>query len=120
MYACESGHKNYLVYTDHSKDENGSEMQFASVFDPTDEEPALYPIQSDDDWQIIDLMLSPTPWSLRRQPRRKRPGQTEIRRRRRISPPCIFYIHLLFFSSVQISATGRKVTKAGSTVRMVL
>jgi len=33
-------------------------MQFASVFDPTDEEPALYPIQSDDDWQIIDLMLS--------------------------------------------------------------
>ena len=58
MYACESGHKNYLVYTDHSKDEDGSEMQFASVFDPTDEEPALYPIQSDDDWQIIDLMLS--------------------------------------------------------------
>jgi hypothetical protein len=29
-----------------------------AFFDPTDEEPALYPIQSDDDWQIIDMMLS--------------------------------------------------------------
>jgi len=58
MYSCESGHKNYLVYTDHTTDENGNVVQYASVFDPTDEEPALYPIQSDDDWQIIDMMLS--------------------------------------------------------------
>ena len=36
--------KSYIVYTDNSLDENGSTKVYASIYDPTGQNPALAPI----------------------------------------------------------------------------
>lgn len=50
--------KSYIVYTDNTLDENGSTKVFASVYDPTGQNPALMPIETEKEWLVIENILS--------------------------------------------------------------
>lgn len=49
--------KSYIVYTDNTKDEDGSIQVYASVYDPKGEDPALYPVETEAEWRLIDTIL---------------------------------------------------------------
>ncbi|MGN0203459.1 MAG: DUF1292 domain-containing protein [Coprococcus sp.] len=51
--------KNYVIYTDNSKNETGNYNIYAASFDPDQEdEPILiHAIETDEEWQHIELML---------------------------------------------------------------
>ena len=50
-------HKNYIVYTDNSKDECGKTKVFASTYDPSGEDARLLPIETEDEWDMIAAVL---------------------------------------------------------------
>lgn len=50
--------KSYIVYTDNTVDEEGSTKVYASVYDPTGQNPALMPIESEKEWLVIENILS--------------------------------------------------------------
>ena len=50
--------KSYIVYTDNTLDEEGNTKVYASVYDPTGQNPALMPIESDKEWLVIENILS--------------------------------------------------------------
>ena len=50
--------KSYIVYTDNSTDEEGNVQVFASIYDPKQENPRLDPIESDQEWKIIETILN--------------------------------------------------------------
>ena len=49
--------KNYMVYTDYSRDENGDFKVFASIYDPTGETNMLQPVQTDEEWAMVEQIL---------------------------------------------------------------
>ena len=49
--------KNYMVYTDNSKDENGNVRVYASVFVPDAEPLELLPVETEREWKIIETIL---------------------------------------------------------------
>ena len=50
--------KSYIVYTDNTLDENGSTKVYASVYDPTGQDPSLMPIETEKEWLVIENILS--------------------------------------------------------------
>ena len=50
--------KSYIVYTDNTVDENGSTKVYASIYDPTGQNPALIPIETEKEWLVIENILS--------------------------------------------------------------
>lgn len=48
--------KNYIVYTDNTKDEEGNIKVYASIYDPNDTT-KLEPITTDKEWKIIQIVL---------------------------------------------------------------
>lgn len=50
--------KSYIVYTDNTVDEEGSTKVYASVYDPTGQNSALMPIESEKEWLVIENILS--------------------------------------------------------------
>lgn len=52
----ESG-KSYIVYTDHSSDEDGSIRVFASIYDSNGHSHQLLPINTEREWQVIEVIL---------------------------------------------------------------
>ena len=50
--------KNYMVYTDNSKDDNGNTRVYASVFKPDAEPLELLPVETEREWKIIETILS--------------------------------------------------------------
>lgn len=48
--------KNYIVYTDNTKDEEGNTKVYASIYHPEDTT-KLDPITSDKEWKIISMVL---------------------------------------------------------------
>ncbi len=50
--------KSYIVYTDNTLDEEGSTKVYASVYDPTGQNSALMPIETDKEWLVIENILS--------------------------------------------------------------
>ena len=50
--------KSYIVYTDNTVDDNGSTKVYASIYDPTGQNPALAPIESEKEWLVIENILS--------------------------------------------------------------
>lgn len=50
--------KSYIVYTDNTLDEDGSTKVYASVYDPTGQNPALMPIETEKEWLVIENILS--------------------------------------------------------------
>lgn len=57
-FDSEETKKSYIVYTDNSKDEEGNVQVFASIYDPKQENPKLEPIESDQEWKIIETILN--------------------------------------------------------------
>ncbi len=49
--------KNYIVYTDHTTDENGKLHVFAAVYNPEQSEGQLLPIETEEEWGIIQHLL---------------------------------------------------------------
>ena len=49
--------KNYMVYTDNSKDEKGNIRVFASVFNPSDEPLEVLPVETQREWKKIETIL---------------------------------------------------------------
>lgn len=49
--------KNYMVYTDYSRDENGDFKVFAAIYDPTGETNLLQPVQTDEEWAMVEQIL---------------------------------------------------------------
>ena len=49
--------KNYIVYTDNSKDEEGNIKVFASIYDPNKANTELMPIETDREWKVVETIL---------------------------------------------------------------
>ena len=56
-FDSEETNKSYIVYTDNSKDEAGNIQVFASIYDPKQESPKLEPIETEQEWKIIETIL---------------------------------------------------------------
>lgn len=50
--------KNYMVYTDNTKDENGNTKVYASVFKPDADPLELLPVETEREWKIIETILA--------------------------------------------------------------
>ena len=57
-YEDEKTKKNYIAYTDNTLDEEGNTKVFASIFNPEEENPVLLPIETDEEWKLIEGILS--------------------------------------------------------------
>lgn len=47
----------YIVYTENTTDENGDTEVFASIFDPDDKTLALSPIETEEEWAMLESKL---------------------------------------------------------------
>ena len=56
-FQSDTNGKDYIVYTDHSLDENGNYKVFASVYKPDSDDSTLYPIEIDEEWDQIEALL---------------------------------------------------------------
>ena len=50
--------KNYMVYTDNTKDEEGNTKVYASVFKPDAEPLELLPVETEREWKIIETIIT--------------------------------------------------------------
>ena len=57
-FDSEETKKSYIVYTDNSTDEDGSIRVYASVFDPTGNNPDLLPIETEKEWLVLENILA--------------------------------------------------------------
>lgn len=57
-FDSEQTKKSYIAYTDNTIDESGSTKVYASVYDPSGKDLSLKPIESEEEWQIIENILS--------------------------------------------------------------
>ncbi len=57
-FESEETKKNYIVYTDRSKDENGQIQVFASIYDPKNPNSKLEAIETEKEWKVIETILS--------------------------------------------------------------
>ena len=57
-FDSEETNKSYIVYTDNTKDEAGNIQVFASIYDPKQESPRLEPIETEQEWKIIETILN--------------------------------------------------------------
>lgn len=57
-YEDEKTKKNYMAYTDNTIDEEGNTKVYASIFNPEEENPVLLPIETDEEWKIIEGILA--------------------------------------------------------------
>ena len=57
-FDSEETKKSYIVYTDNSRDVEGNIQVFASIYDPKQENPRLEPIESEQEWKIIETILN--------------------------------------------------------------
>lgn len=57
-YEDEKTKKNYMAYTDNTLDEEGNTKVYASIFNPEEENPVLLPIETDEEWKLIEGILS--------------------------------------------------------------
>lgn len=50
--------KNYIIYTDNTTDETGKIRTYASTYEPDCEESELGPIETEEEWKMIEGILS--------------------------------------------------------------
>lgn len=50
--------KSYMVYTDHQFDKDGKESVYASIYDPSGNDKNIYPIETEEEWNIIENILN--------------------------------------------------------------
>ena len=56
-FESEETNKNYIVYTDNSKDEHGNIEVYASIYHPEDPKGKLEAIETDKEWKVIETIL---------------------------------------------------------------
>lgn len=56
-FESEETHKNYMVYTDNTLDEEGNTKVFAATYNPELDKQTLMPIETDKEWKIIETIL---------------------------------------------------------------
>ena len=56
-FESDETNKNYMVYTDNTKDEEGNVKVYAAIYEPDKDETKLEPITSDHEWAIIEKIL---------------------------------------------------------------
>ena len=56
-FESEETNKNYIVYTDNTKDETGNIEVYASIYDPEDPNSKLEAIQTEKEWKVIETIL---------------------------------------------------------------
>ena len=66
-FESDETHKNYIVYTDNSRDETGNIQVFASIFYPDDENTKLEAIQTEKEWKVIETILDTLQEEVRKQ-----------------------------------------------------
>ena len=49
--------KNYIVYTDNSKDDSGNVQVYASIYYPDDPHSKLEAIETEKEWKVIETIL---------------------------------------------------------------
>ena len=69
--------KSYIVYTDNSKDDEGNIQVFASIYDPKMENPKLEPIESDQEWKIIETILDTLQEEIKKKTEKNNSGTSE-------------------------------------------
>ena len=57
-YEDEKTTKNYIAYTDNTLDDEGNTKVYASIFNPEEENPVLLPIETDEEWKLIEGILT--------------------------------------------------------------
>lgn len=57
-FESEETNKNYIVYTDNTKDDAGNTRVYASCYNPDMDEQELQPIETDKEWKMIEIILS--------------------------------------------------------------
>ena len=70
-YESEETKKHYIAYTDNSLDETGNIQVYASIFDPTNTNSRLEPIETEKEWKIVETILE----TLQEEVRKKVEGQ---------------------------------------------
>ena len=56
-FESEETKKQYVVYTDNSKDQDGNIRVFASIYKISDKGRELLPIKTDKEWKVIETIL---------------------------------------------------------------
>ena len=56
-FESEETHKNYIVYTDNTKDQQGNVEVYASIYDPNDPHSRLEAIETEKEWKVIETIL---------------------------------------------------------------
>ena len=56
-FESDETHKNYIVYTDNSKDEKWNVEVYASTYDPKDPHSKLEAIETEKEWKVIETIL---------------------------------------------------------------
>ena len=56
-FESEETKKQYVVYTDNSKDKNGNIRVFASIYNVNDKGGELLPIKTEKEWKVIETIL---------------------------------------------------------------
>lgn len=56
-FESDETNKNYMVYTDNTKDLEGNTKVYASVFKPDAEPLELLPVETEREWRIIETII---------------------------------------------------------------
>lgn len=56
-FESDETNKNYIVYTDNTKDNEGNIKVYASIYEPNKKETTLEPIETEKEWKIIETIL---------------------------------------------------------------
>ena len=56
-FESDETNKNYMVYTDNTKDSEGNTKVYASVFKPDEEPLELLPVETEREWRIIETII---------------------------------------------------------------
>ena len=56
-FDSEDTKKSYIVYTDQTRDEEGNVEVCASIYAPEENGGRLYPIQTEEEWEVIEAIL---------------------------------------------------------------
>ena len=63
-FESEETHKNYIVYTDNTKDAEGNVEVYASIYDPNSK---LEAIETEKEWKVIETILETLQEEVRKQ-----------------------------------------------------
>ena len=56
-FESEETEKNYIVYTDNTRDEKGNIEVYASIYHPEDNNGRLEAIETEKEWKVIETIL---------------------------------------------------------------